>query len=179
MDEADPCAQLAAQAHRLRARALRLLAQREHSRSELARKLAHAARDPAPPEALLERVLDDLQAQGLLDDRRFAASLARRLLPRHGAQRVMLELRRHAIDPACIARAVQEAQCGLPDEVERARQMLQRQHARPDADAAERARWMRFLQRRGFDSEAALRALRALRVEAGTTQACEAIRGDD
>ena len=50
----------------LRERALRLLARREHTRAELARKLAVHTEDPAE----LERVLDDFERRGWLSERR-------------------------------------------------------------------------------------------------------------
>ena len=62
-------------ARSLRARALACLARREHSRTELARKLAPHAVDADE----LNRLLDSLEADKLLSDARFAEVLARSL----------------------------------------------------------------------------------------------------
>lgn len=146
----------------LRARALRMLALREHARSELERKLSrpHGAQAPPPPE-LLRAVLDELQAQGLLDEARFAQALARRVARRHGSVRVFGELRRHGLDEALIERAAGEALDAVEPEAERALRLLQRSHPLPAADATQRARQMRFLQNRGFTADAIRAALRA------------------
>jgi regulatory protein len=142
----------------LRARALRWLAQREHSRSELRRKLlrrrADADADAATDPGLVERVLDTLQQQGWLSDERFAASRVRTRAPRQGLQRIRAELARHGLaldsDSAAALRASEDA---------RARAVWQRKFGQPAADAAGRARQMRFLAGRGFDTEVIRRVL--------------------
>ena len=145
----------------LRASALRMLALREHARAELERKLARARGTRAePPPALLAQVLDELQAQGLLDEARFAQALARRVARRHGSLRVLGELRRHGLDETLIERAAGEALGELEPEAERALRLLLRHHPLPPADAAQRARQMRFLQARGFSGDAIRAALR-------------------
>ena len=79
----------------LKARALRALAQREHSRLELARKLRpYADAEQAP--AALEVLLDELQAQGWLSDARFAEALSRNRAERQGVARI-----RAALHPRC------------------------------------------------------------------------------
>jgi regulatory protein len=145
----------------LRASALRMLALRDHARAELERKLARPRGTwDAPDPGLLRQVLDELQAQGLLDEARFAQVLARRVARRHGRARVLGELRRHGLDEALISRAAGEALGELEPESERALRLLLRHHPLPPADAAQRARQMRFLQARGFGSEAIRAALR-------------------
>ena len=72
------------------ARALRLLARREHTRAELARKLAHDVEDPLALEALL----DDLAARGWLSDSRFAEQFAHARRGRFG----IAALRRALLD---------------------------------------------------------------------------------
>ena len=150
----------------LRARALRLLAQREHSRAELQRKLGRvrsgkpeAEAEPAPE--LLAQVLDELQAQGLLDEQRFARSLARRVARGHGSMRVLGELRQHRLDEQLVQQALRDAQQELEPEAERALALLRKHHPQPAADSRQLARQMRFLQRRGFGSAAIRQALRA------------------
>ena len=73
----------------LKGRALRLLAQREHSRAELASKLARHVEEGDD----LEAVLRDLQAKGFIDEARVAESLVHRRAARLGTQRLVQELR--------------------------------------------------------------------------------------
>jgi len=130
----------------LLARALGYLAQREHSRAELQRKLAPHAESADQ----LARLLDELEAKKLLSDRRFTEVLTRSRGERFGAARVKQELRARGIsDPL-----VREAVSGLArTEVQRARGVWRRKFGVPPADAAERARQMRFLAQRGFSAE--------------------------
>jgi regulatory protein len=130
----------------LLARALGHLARREHSRAELSRKLSPYAETAAQ----LHRLLDELESQKLLSDRRFTDVLARSRGERFGAARIRQELRVHGIDDAL----VREAVTGLVrTELQRARAVWQRKFDAPPADAAERARQMRFLAQRGFSGE--------------------------
>ncbi len=138
----------------LRARALQWLSQREHSRSELRRKLLRcrsAADAPAGGGAnpdVVDQVLDALQQQGWLSDERFVASRVRTRAPRQGLQRIRAELARHGLGlDADSAAALRES------ELARAHAVWQRKFGRPAADAVERARQMRFLAGRGFAAE--------------------------
>ena len=73
----------------LEAAALRLLADREHSRAELRRKLSRRTDD----RALLEQVLDQLEEQDALSDRRFVEGyLDSRRRRGFGPRRVRQEL---------------------------------------------------------------------------------------
>lgn len=136
----------------LTARALRLLALREHSRAELERRLGTPRRgEPAPDPAEVAAVLDALQARGLLDERRFAESLVRRRSAKYGPQRIARELRSHGIEPPAPPPADDEAASAL--------RALRRRHPNPPADAREFARQYRFLQARGFSADAIRRAL--------------------
>ena len=78
----------------LRARALRSLARREHTRSELRCKLA----PHEETEGQLDALLDALQAQGFLSDERAAASLVHRRAARLGTQRLRQELQAKGLD---------------------------------------------------------------------------------
>ncbi len=139
----------------LRERALRLLARREHSRAELARKLtAHAESAEA-----LAVVLDDLEARRLLSDARYVEMRLNARSARFGNARLAQELRTQGgVDGELVETAL--ADCG--DELARARQVWQRKFGdRPaPADAAGRAKQMRFLTSRGFSGETIRRVLR-------------------
>ena len=161
----------------LRARALRMLAMREHGRAELERKLSHArGTQEAPAPELLRRVLDELQAQGLLDEARYAQAVARRLVQRHGSLRVLGELKRQGLDDELARRALREAEAELEPESDRALRLLRRHDPQPPADAAQRARQMRFLQRHGFSAQA---VREAMRVHAGVPETSEHEQSDD
>jgi regulatory protein len=127
----------------LRARALRLLARREHSRAELARKLAPHAESPEGLAALL----DELQARKQLSDERFAEARARALSRKYGTARIRHDLRAKGIAADLVE--------GVPrgDELERARAILERKYRTAAATLEERAKRARFLQGRGFSLE--------------------------
>jgi regulatory protein len=129
----------------LLARALGHLARREHSRAELARKLAPHAAAPAQLEALL----DELQARKLLSQARFVESLAR-ARGGFGAARVEQELRAHRIDSEVARATLTELR---RTEFERARALWRRRYGTVASDRAERLRQMRFLSGRGFSAE--------------------------
>jgi regulatory protein len=129
-----------------RERALRLLARREHSRAELAKKLAEAGSDPTEVDALL----DEFEAKHWLSDRRFAESWVADHLARAGSVKLAFELRQRGVGEAIIDAVLAEARDG---EVERARAVWQKKFGAPPADLAEKAKQMRFLQGRGFAPE--------------------------
>ena len=81
------------------ARAIGLLARREHSRRELARKLVAKG---VEPEAAREAV-ETLSGKGWQDDARFAQTLVRtRAAGGYGPLRVRMELEQHGVDTADI-----------------------------------------------------------------------------
>jgi regulatory protein len=137
----------------LKARALKYLSAREHSRLELARKLSRHAQEGDDVDALL----DWLEASKFLSQSRFSESLVNRRAARYGNNRILSELQSHGID----GDALGELKAGLAqDETARAREVWQRKFGRPPADAAERAKQMRFLQQRGFSGQAIRQVLR-------------------
>jgi regulatory protein len=136
----------------LLARALGYLARREHSRAELARKLAPHAESTEE----MQRVLDELERDRLLSDRRFTEVLVRSRGERFGAARVRQELRAHGVGDALVREAVGEL---ARTELQRARAVWRRKFGAAPADAAERARQMRFLAQRGFDAEVIRRVI--------------------
>jgi regulatory protein len=136
----------------LKARALRVLARREQSRAELARKLAPHAES----RAALEALLDDLARRRQLSDERFAEERAHVLSRKYGAARIRLELRSKGIAEETAERI---ADATGADDLERARSILRKRYASLPATREERARRMRFLQQRGFASEVIRAAL--------------------
>ena len=136
----------------LKGRALRLLSGREHSRSELERKLA-----PHEQEAgQLARILDELEAKGFIDHQRVADSVVHRRSARLGVARVRQELQRKGLEPELVAQAVAALRS---TEVQRASDVWRRKFGTPPADAAERGKQARFLAARGFDGEVIGRVL--------------------
>lgn len=136
----------------LKARALKLLSMREHSRLELERKL----REHEKVEGELAAALDALAARGFISDERVADSVLHRRAAKLGASRVKAELQAKGLDEAVVREAVEQLR---GTELERAREVWRRKFGRPPADAAERAKQMRFLAARGFSGEAVRRAI--------------------
>lgn len=128
----------------LRERALRYLAQRDHSRQELIRKLAaHGSEEEAA------QVLHSLEDLGLLSDNRYAESFVRAKAERFGTGRLRQELARRGVAQEIIA----ETLAGTEDELGRARAVWARKYHAPPADSREWARQARFLQNRGFATD--------------------------
>lgn len=139
----------------LKARALKYLSAREHSRLELTRKLSRYAQDSDDVEALL----DALEAAKLLSQTRFSESLVHRRAARFGNQRILSELQSHGIE----ADTLDAIKATLAyDEVARAREVWRKKFNRAPADASERAKQMRFLLQRGFSQGAIQGAMRAI-----------------
>lgn len=136
----------------LKGRALRLLSQREHSRTELERKLAKYEDEPGT----LAVALDELAAKDFISEARVVQSVVHQRAPRMGAARVRQELQQKGIAPEAIADAV----AGLRDtELVRAREVWSRRFDAAPVDAKERARQIRFLMARGFGSEVVRKVL--------------------
>ncbi|MGX4643322.1 recombination regulator RecX [Massilia sp. SYSU DXS3249] len=137
----------------LKARALRFLSMREHSRLELKRKLARHAEEGDDIDALL----DFLEKNNWLSQERFAESLIHRKASRYGNSRVMAELQSHGVNGEALA----ELKSGLAEsETARAVEVWQRKFGTVAQDAAERSKQMRFLMARGFSSSAVRAALK-------------------
>ena len=130
----------------LRQRALGALSRREHSRSELARKLASHAESREQLDALLDR----LEQEKLLSAARFAESLTHRREARFGSQRIRMELKQHGLEP----HLVEERMAALvATELDRCRNVWEKKFGAPPASREERARQIRFLSGRGFSGE--------------------------
>ena len=136
----------------LKGRALRLLAQREHSRVELERKLAKYEEEPGT----LAQALDELEARDFLNEGRVVQSVLHQRAGRLGAMRLRQELQQKGIAPEAIAAAIAQ----LKDtELARAREVWRGRFGEPPSDAADRARQARFLMARGFSGEIVRRVL--------------------
>lgn len=134
----------------LRRRALACLARREHSRAELVQKLAAHAQGEA---ADVDAVLDELIAQGLQSDHRFAESWVRSKAARFGAARLRHDLLAKGVAAELVEAVLVEACTGDEgDETARARALWQHRFGQPATDVRERAKQARFLQGRGFSS---------------------------
>ena len=136
----------------IKGRALRYLAQREHSRLELERKLARFVDDgpDAPAQAQIAAALDELAAKGLLSEARVAASVLQSQGRRFGSRRLKQTLQGKGLAAELVASTLVQARA---TELDRAREVWRRRYGQPAADPAERARQMRFLAGRGFDGE--------------------------
>ena len=105
----------------LKGRALRLLSQREHSRTELATKLARHVQEGDD----LNAVLDDLQAKDFINANRVAESLVHRRAARLGTQRLVQELRSKGLDDELVRNASQSvAAADAPPELRLAAQKV-------------------------------------------------------
>ncbi len=136
----------------LKGRALRLLAQREHSRAELQTKLARHVQEGED----LAAVLDDLEARDFINPARVADSVVHRRAPRLGTQRVLQELRSKGLDDALVRAAAER----LKDtELDRARGVWRRRFDGPPQSLQERARQTRFLLARGFGGDTVRKVL--------------------
>ena len=136
----------------VKGRALRYLAQREHSRAELERKLSRAVQDQpqASAQAQISAALDELAAKGLLSEARTAQSVLDSQGRRFGTRRLRQTLQAKGLAPELVASTLQQARL---TELERAREVWLRRFGQPPTDAAERARQMRFLAGRGFETD--------------------------
>ena len=127
----------------LRARALLLLARRDHARAELRQKLLPLTETPED----IEPLLDDFAARGWLSDARFAEQWTHQRGQRYGAQRLKQELRLKGVSDETIATALEEI---AGSEEDRARAVWQKKFDAPPGNINERAKQARFLASRGF-----------------------------
>ena len=141
-----------------KAKAADLINRRAMSRSDLERKL----RDRGAGEGDIRYAAEWLESIGALNDRDFAALLARSCAQRfYGPARFREELRRHGIDRALW----EEAETLLPPEEEILNAYLRAKVRTPPADDRERKRLSDTLARRGFSWPAVRTALRRFGAE--------------
>ena len=157
----------------LKGRALQWLSQREHSRSELRRKLLPHARaqalartpdnaaledsEPVGPDATarVEAVLDWLEAHRYLSNERFVESRVHARSERYGNLRIRQELKQHQV-----ALTPEASQALRDSEFDRAAAVHARKFGDLAATPADRARQARFLAARGFSPDVIGRVLR-------------------
>lgn len=106
----------------VRKRALGLLDQRARSRSELRERLIRAEFE----EALVDRVLDDLERAGLIDDAAFAREWVRQRAARRGKSAMALDRELQQKGVAAAARAAALEQITAEDEEEAARALARK-----------------------------------------------------
>ncbi len=135
-----------------RALALRLLARRARSRTELKRYLKTKGLDTNT----LETVLDQLEKLGLVSDADFARAAAESLVQsgRAGPRAVYSRLRQKGVAADVAASATDEAMAGQDEEAMARTLAEKRMRALSGLDVyAKRRRLYAFLARRGFSSE--------------------------
>ena len=131
-----------------------MLARREHTRAEMARKLSVHCENPEQ----IEQLLDALVARGWLSETRFAESRANALARKFGSRKIEYDLMSRGVSAEVVERTVEQAR---PQELENCRAAWQRKFGTLPQDAAERGRQMRFLAGRGFSAEAVRQVLKA------------------
>ena len=100
--------------------------------------------------------LDELAAAGLLSDERAAASVLHSQGARYGVRRLKQTLQQRGHEPELISATLQQARS---TELARAHEVWRRRFGEPPADAAERARQVRFLMGRGFEGDVIRRVI--------------------
>lgn len=127
------------------AKALRVLALREHSRLELAKKLASLTEDSS----LIEQVLDKLAQSDYLNDQRYADLLVRSSLSKgYGPIKLSYLLREKGVNSELAKAALDEAE--IDWQALAAHQRRKKFGEVLPANWQERARQSRFLAGRGF-----------------------------
>ena len=162
----------------LKAKALKLLAQRDYSRAELERKMqswlvAEQRKKMAQGDARqceadactqefeaaenqLQSILEDFQARGWINDERVIESLLHQKSGRLGHLRLQQDLQARGLDDGLI----QEALSNIREtEFDRACHVWQKRFRALPSDAAGYNKQMRFLVYRGFSTEVARKVL--------------------
>lgn len=137
----------------LRSRAIRLLARREHTRAELANKLAAYGTQEE-----IDAVIAELQACHLQSDARFAEGYVQAQAARLGTLRLRHTMLTKGLDRELVESYL--AVANMPDDLARARSLWDRKFGAVPANAKEWARQARFLQARGFASDTIRRLLK-------------------
>ncbi len=145
----------------LKSQAIGLLARRDYGRAELRQRLLTRAwgeesRGGADA-SVVDTLLDELTALGLLSDERYAHALVARKQGSHSARSIAGTLKAQGVDSAIAT----EALAGREGDDDTAMQALwERRFGNAPADEREKARQVRFLQSRGFALSSILQFLR-------------------
>jgi len=131
----------------LKARALRYLARREHSRLELEQKLAS---DTQSVSLVLSGLLDKLEQKGLLSAERFVEQMVRTHRPKFGSQRIVYELKQKGINEHLIANVLPELK---ETELAVAYEVWRKKFGTLPINVKEHSKQMRFMMSRGFSSQ--------------------------
>jgi len=142
--------------------AVAYLARREHSAVELARKLLVKARriiarlddadafDPACLPGMIEDIILDLQARGMLSNDRFAESFIRARAARgYGPSRIRAELAERGLDREAVSHAFQQSPIDWPD---LKKQTLEKKFGEETSSSSlsDRAKQQAWLYRKGW-----------------------------
>jgi regulatory protein len=138
--------------------AYRYLGRRDRTVAEMRHYLEGKRVDPAA----ITTTVAELFAQGYLDDARYARRFAeeRRELDHWGAERIERRLLAAEVDPELVAAALAQQASG--DELAAAVALLRRRFPTPPANDRERNRALGVLVRKGYESDLAHEAVRAL-----------------
>ena len=131
-----------------RKKAMDYLARREYGRRELEQKLAAAGFEAT----IVLAAVEQLNGEGLQDDRRFAENFAQsRINQGKGPVRIQQELVERGLDAGLVDEVLEEI---AEDWFELARATRHKKFgSAAPTDFKEKARQMRFLQYRGFESD--------------------------
>jgi regulatory protein len=137
--------------------AYRVLGARERTAHELRGSLERRGYG----EYVVASVIEELTAEGLLDDERYARLFAddRRRLDQWGRERIATDLVRRGVAPDLVEAAVGEV--GREDELAAALDLLEQKFRAPLEGDRDRDRAWRLLVRRGYERDLAYEAVRA------------------
>lgn len=129
----------------VRLKAMDFLARREYSRQELQQKLSQRF----PESSEIDQVLDELSADGLQADSRFAESFFRlRVNMGYGPQYIRAELRQRGVAENVVEDTFSNQDV---DWVAAAQQLFEKKYGGQDmSDAKLRAKCQRYMQYKGF-----------------------------
>jgi regulatory protein len=136
-----------------KALAVRMLARRDYSRAELEQRLLHKG----IPRDDIERALDELTAQGLLSDSRFAGATVRRKSGAYSKRAIAGALKASGVEGDVASQALAASEV---DDADAIVALWLRRFGAPPANDREKARQIRFLQSRGFSLSAIFKLLR-------------------
>jgi regulatory protein len=134
-------------------RAIRYLSYREHSETELIKKL----RPHAQSEEELSITLQKLKEKQFLSNERFAESLVTKKSRNLGSARLAQEMRQHQLDQPIIEKQLQELKL---TEKQRAFEVWEKKFGVIATEQKDLAKQIRFLVSRGFDQELVYKIVR-------------------